>query len=315
MGFHHWQRRGRTALMKALSYFQDAIELDPQCAEAYAGLADTYVSLSYNHLMSARHAATSATNAVNTALRLDRKSIKVQNALINLLIYCSWDWATAERKCQEATESGRMDGRTIQLYSSLMNCLGRHEDAITLALHGYRREPLCDLINGQVSLAYFYARDYGNAITFIRRTIDLQPQYLMGYALLGRTEAELGNWDEAISAFEQGLKVSHGLPFLQALLAYAHAGSGDESRARDLLRKLDEEKHDQCYPAYDVSAVHAILNQEKQALQNIHRAYGTRDMKTIFVKHDPRFVRLHGSTGFQHLASALCSVTDMRCGI
>jgi TolB-like protein len=315
MGFHHWQRRGRTGLMKALSYFQDAIELDPQCAEAYAGLADTYVSLSYNHLMPARQAATSASNAVNTALRLDRKSIKVQNALVNLLIYCSWDWTTAERKCREATESGRMDGRTIQLYSSLMNCLGRHEDAITLALQGYRREPLCDLINGQVSLAYFYARDYGNAITFIRRTIDLQPQYLMGYALLGRTEAELGNWDEAISAFEQGLKVSHGLPFLQALLAYAHAGSGDESRARALLRKLDEEKHDQCFPAYDVSAVHAILNQEKQALQNIHRAYGTRDMKTIFVKHDPRFARLHGSTGFQHLASTLCSVTDMRCGV
>ena len=134
--------------MKALSYFQDAIELDPQCAEAYAGLADTYVSLSYNHLMSAREAATRATNAVNTALRLDRKSIKVQNALINLLIYCSWDWSTAERKCQEATDSGTMDGRTIQLYSSLMSCLGRHEDAITLALHGYRREPHCDLING-----------------------------------------------------------------------------------------------------------------------------------------------------------------------
>lgn len=315
MGFHHWQRRGRTALMKALSYFQDAIELDPQCAEAYAGLADTYVSLSYNHLMSAREAATSATNAVNTALKLDGKSIKVQNALINLLIYCSWDWSTAERKCQEATDSGKLDGRTIQLYSGLMNCLGRHEDAITLALHGYRREPLCDLINGQVSLAYFYARDYGNAISFIRSTLDLQPQYLMGYALLGRTEAELGNWDEAISAFAQGLKISHGLPFLQALLAYAYGGSGDESRARALLRKLEDEKHDECFPAYDVSAVHAILNQEKQALQNIHRAYGTRDMKTIFVKHDPRFARLHGSTGFQHVVSTLCARKDMRLGI
>jgi TolB-like protein len=315
MGFHHWQRRGSLALTKALCYFQDAIELDPQCAEAYAGLADTYVSLSYNHLMPARQAATSATNAVNTALKLDGKSIKVRNALINLLIYCSWDWSTAERKCQEATESEKMDVRTIQLYSGLMNCLGRQQDAVALALHGYRREPLSDLINGQVSLAYFYAGDYANAISFIRRTIELQPQYLMGYALLGRTEAELGNWDEAISAFTQGLEVSDGSPFLQALLAYAHAGSGDESRAHVLLRELERESHDECFPAYDVSAVHAILNQEKQALQNIHRAYGARDMKTIFVKHDPRFARLRGSTGFQQVASALCSGMEGRFAI
>jgi hypothetical protein len=137
----------------------------------------------------------------------------------------------------------------------------------------------------------------------------------MGYAVLGRTEAELGHWDEAISAFTQGLEVSHDSPFLQALLAYAHAGGGDEARAHVLLRQLEEESHDECFPAYDVSAVHAILNQEKQALQNIYRAYGTRDMKTIFVKHDPRFARLRGSTGFKQVASALCSGADLRFAV
>jgi TolB-like protein/tetratricopeptide (TPR) repeat protein len=307
MGFHHWQRRGHAALMKALSYFQDAIELDPQCADAYAGLADTYVSLSYNHLMPARKAAANARSAVETALRLDPKSVKVRNALINLLINCSWDWSAAERKCRELTDSGTMDGRTVQLYSSLMNCLGQHENAISLALHAYRLEPLSDLINGQVSLAYFYAGDYTTALSFIRRTIDLQPQFLMGYALLGRTEVELGNWEEAISVFTRGLDISHCSPFLKALLAYAHAGSGDASSANALLSELEEESQDECFPAYDVSAVHAILNQEKQALQNIYRAYGARDMKTIFVKHDPRFARMRGSSGFQQIASALCS--------
>jgi serine/threonine-protein kinase len=314
MGFHHWQQRGRSALMKALSYFQDAIELDPRCAEAYAGLADTYISLSYNHLMPARQAATNAASAVNTALKLDGSSLKVRNALINLLINCSWDWSTAEHKCQKAADSGEMDGRTIQLYSSLMSCLGRHQSAITLALHGYRHEPLSDLINGQVALSYFYAGDYSNTISFIRRTIELQPQFLMGYALLGRAEVELGNWSEAISAFTQGIETSHHAPFFQALLAYAYARSGDDSTASELLRKLEEEP-DQCFPAYDVSAVHAILNREKQALHNIYRAYDTRDIKAMFLKHDPRFDRLRGSTGFQHVESALSSGVKLRCAI
>jgi serine/threonine-protein kinase len=307
IGFHYWQRRGRSALEKALTYFQDAIELEPQCADAYAGLADTYVSLSYNHLMPAIKAAEKAKEAVGAALKLDRSSIRVRNSLINLLIHCAWDLTGAERECSAMMEAGTYDARTLQLYSSLMNLRGRHQDAIKLALHAYRLEPDSDLVNGQLSLAHFYAGDYGSALSFIRRTIDLEPQFLMGYALLGRTEAELGNWDEAIKAFQCGLEISSHCPFIKALLAYGYAGSGDTSTAQALLRELEEQSDDECYPAYDISAVHAILNQENEALKKIHDAYGTRDMKTIFVRHDPRFARLRESEGFQRIASVLYS--------
>jgi TolB-like protein/tetratricopeptide (TPR) repeat protein len=306
MGVHYWQRRGRVALMKAVSYFQDAIELDSHCVDAYAGLADTYVSLSYNHLMPPREAASRAWKAVEAAVKLDRSSTKVRNAVINLLVHCSWDLATAERQCVELIESGKMDGRTLQLYSTVMNCRGRHHDAINLALHAYRLEPDSDFINGQVSLAFFYAGDYGSALSFIRRTIDLQPQYLMGYALLGRTEAELGNWNEAIRTFTRGLEVSHDSAFVKALLAYAYAGNGESTMASSLLLELEQESHDECFPAYDVSAVHAILNQEEEALQKMNRACGARDMKTIFVQQDPRFRRLRKFKGFHQIASAIC---------
>jgi len=312
VGFHYWQRRGRSALEKALSYFQDAIELEPQCADAYAGLADTYVSLSYNHLMAAIKAAEEAKCAVDAALRLSRNSVRVRNALVNLLIHCTWDLGAAEVECRQMLDSGTYDARTLQLYSTLMNLRGQHQDAIALALHAYRRAPESDLVNGQVSLAYFYAGDYDSALSYIRRTIDLEPQFLMGYALLGRIEAELGNWDRAIKAFEQGLEISPQCPFLKALLAYACAGRGDAANAHAILRELEAQSHDECFTAYDVSAVHAILNQESEALKKLYKAFGTRDMKTIFVSHDPRFARLRNSIGFQRFASALHAETTAR---
>jgi len=307
MGFHYWEQRNKPALMKAVSYFQDAIELDPRCADAYAGLADTYVSLSYNHMMPAMNAAAKAREAVDTALRIDKNSLKVRNALINLLIHCSWDLSAAERHCRELVDSGAMDARTIQLYSSLMNLRGRHQDAINLALHAHRLDPHCDMTSGQVSVAYFYAGDYGSALSFIRKTIELQPKYLMGYALLGRTEAELGNWREAIEAFKRGLEIAPRAAFIKALLAYAYAGSGDEPSANRLLREIDDERQEDCFPAYDVSAVHAILNREDEALRHIHQAVGSRDMKSIFVEHDPRFARLRESQSFKKIASAIRS--------
>jgi Flp pilus assembly protein TadD len=137
----------------------------------------------------------------------------------------------------------------------------------------------------------------------------------MGYALLGRTEAELGNWDEAIRAFTRGLEVSHDSSFIKALLAYAYAGNGEASTAGSLLRELEQDSHNECFPAYDVSAVHAILNQETEALQKMRRAYGTRDMKTIFVQHDPRFRRLRELEGFQQIASGICPDAPAPAGI
>lgn len=305
MGFHYWEQRGKAALTKAVNYFQDAIELDPKCADAYAGLADTYVSLSYNHMMPAMVAAAKAREAVDAALRIDKNSLKVRNALINLLIHCSWDLSAAEWQCRELVDSGAMDARTIQLYSSLMNLRGRHQDAINLALHAHRLDPHCDMASGQVSVAYFYAGDYGSALSFIRKTIELQPKYLLGYALLGRTEAELGNWKEAIDAFAHGLEISPRSTFIKALLAYAYAGSGDEPSADRLLREIEEERQDECFPAYDVSAVHAILNREDEALRHIHNAVGARDMKSIFLEHDPRFAKLRRANGFKQIASAI----------
>ena len=90
MGLYFWKQRTRLDLIKAVGYYQEAILLDPTYADAYAGLADTYVSLSYNHLIPARQAMKSAKRAVDSALALDPHSINVRNAEINFGANCAW---------------------------------------------------------------------------------------------------------------------------------------------------------------------------------------------------------------------------------
>jgi serine/threonine-protein kinase len=307
MGLHFWKQRTGTDLMRAVGYFQDAIQLDPCCADAYAGLADTYVSLSYNHVMPPRQATEAAQQAVDTALKLAPTSRKVRHAEINFKTNCTWEWQAAERACRELVDSDGSDARTLYLYASLMINFGRHDEAISLALHAHRIDPLSDSLNSLVSFAYFYAGDYDNALSFIQRAIELKPRFSMGHALLGRTEAERGNWDLAIEAFRSGLELASDSTFLKALLAYGHAGSGDAHTATEILREIEAERGDACFPAYDVSAVHAILNQEHEALQNIFKAYDMRDIKMTWLQHDPRFTRLRGLAQFQQIASSVCS--------
>lgn len=307
MGFHSWQQRGMNALRKAANYFNDAIELNPQYAEAYAGLADTYISLSYHHLMPAQQAAARAWRAVQTALKLDRDSIKVNNAYINALIHCNWNLEAAERRSRQMIDAGRLDARTIQLYSSIMILRNRHQESIDWALRACElaQEPDQIHLNGQVSLAYFYSGDYVNAISVIRRTVEQQPQNMMGYVLLGRAEAQLGNWDDAICAFTMGLELSQGSLLNKALLASAYAGSGDTSRACSILKKLSADKDKETFPAYNVSAAYAALNQEDEAIKHIRKAFESRDLMSLYVNQDPRFSQLRKSPDFRRISSMI----------
>lgn len=305
IGVHYWNQRSTSALQKSLGYFRDAVELEPRYADAYAGLANAYVSLSYNHMMPAREAATLATQAAQNAFRLDRNSVQARNAIINVLTNCSWHWGAAERECRDALDSGILDSRTIQLYSCLLNSQGRHEEAITLALRAHRLDPLSAASHTQVALAYFYGGDYDNAVPYVSRALEVAPHFTMGHAMLGRIQAQRGKWDESLNAFQRTQEMSNNASFSKALVAYAHAGRGDISTSTRILDLLNQEKADSNFPAYDVSAAQAALNRESEALENIYRAYEGRDMKTIFVNHDPRFARLRNSPGFHPIASAM----------
>jgi TolB-like protein/tetratricopeptide (TPR) repeat protein len=289
MGLHFWKQRTRTDLLKAAAYYQEALLLDPECSDAYAGLADTYVSLSYNHQMPARQAMEAAKRAVEAGSTLAPGSLNVRNAEINFRANCAWEWTAAERLCQKIVDSGCVDARTFQLYASLMINLGRHDEAIRLSLHAHRLDPFSDSVNSQVSFSYFYAGDYDSALYFIDRTIELRPRFTIGHVLLGRTQAERGNWQEAIHAFERGLGLSARSLLLKALVAYGYAGLGDSDKANGILREIEADAGDECFPAYDVSAVHAKLHQDKEALENILKAYAMHDMKLTYLRHDPRF--------------------------
>ncbi len=305
MGFHAWSQRSAGGLREAINYFNDAVELDPGYADAYAGLADAYLSLSYCHLIPARTAASLASKAARTARRLNKESIRVNNAYVNSLLHCDRNLDQAERHCRQMIDAGRQDARTLQLYSSIMILRDRHEDSIRWAVHASNLGDERDQIplTGQISLAHFYAGDYENAISIIDRAIEKQPRYLMGYVLLGRAEVQRGHWQHAVSAFTKGMELSNGALFAKALLASAYAGGGDKARSHAILTELGTGGSEDTFPAYDVSAAYAALNKGDEAMSYLRRSLKNRDTMSIYFGQDPRFSGLRSSLEFQRVSS------------
>ena len=303
MGLHFWNQRSRKTLVKSVGYLQDAVELDPECAAAFATLADVYVSLSYHHLMSPAQAGSRAHEAAQSALQLEPDSPRVRNAYINVLLNSQLNLTAAERECRRLFATGKADARTLELFSIVLGATGQHREAVNRALEAQRMAPESHNAMVQLGQAYFYAQAHESARDCLRQAIEMKPQSMMNHAMLGRIEAMLGNWDRVHTAFEQTAVLSGNSLLSQALRAYAYAGSDDAREARLALASLEEGKHEACYPAYEIASVHARLNQPEQAIESLARARELGDMKTIFIGQDPSLRSLRSRPAFQRIAT------------
>ena len=65
--------------------------------------------------------------------------------------------------------------------------------------------------------AYAQARDWTNAITHLKRAVEIDPQYSAAWKLLGKSCTEAGDVDGAIDAYRRGIAAAEQRGDKQAL--------------------------------------------------------------------------------------------------
>ncbi len=101
-GRYYWNKRTSESLSKAIEYFKQATDKDPNYALAYAGLADTYgIMSSYYVAMSSKEATFSGKAAAEKAVSLD-DSLAEGHTSVGFFKAQDWDWSGAEMEFKRA---------------------------------------------------------------------------------------------------------------------------------------------------------------------------------------------------------------------
>src|SRR5262249_29798157 len=142
-GRYYWNKRP-VDTAKAIEYFQKAVEIDPGYAPAYAGLADTYVTLGSweNGTLSPKEGFEKGKAAAAKALELDPNLAEAHNPLAYAHLHYDWDWPAAEREFQKTLELNPGYTAAIHWYSHYLTAMGRHEDSLAMTQRGLARDPL-----------------------------------------------------------------------------------------------------------------------------------------------------------------------------
>ena len=303
-GRYFWNRRTQEGLKKAIDYFQQAIDKDPNCALAHAGLADAYglfLFAPYSALPP-REVAQKATAAALRALEIDDTLAEAHTALAAIHHRSTWDWAKAEQEFKRAIELDPSYATAYQFYALLLATMGRQEEAIATVKRAQELDPLSLIINAALGRQLYLARRYDQASEQFRKALELDPRFSMAHYRLGQVYLEQGLYEEAIAEFSEARTISRDSPHELSGLAHAYAVSGRRGRAEEILAELSELSKRRYVPPFFMAIVYSGLKDKDQAFRWLEKAYEEREGNLVYLNVEPRFDAIRSDPRFRDLA-------------
>ena len=303
-GRYLWNRRRPEDIREAIRDFQLAIDLDPNYALAYTGLADCYV-LGNLLQMSPREAMPIAIEKTQRALAIDPNLAEALTSLAKIKLSYEWDWTGAESEFRKALELKPGYATAHQWYGVYLSEMGRHDESLGQRKRALELDPLSLSISTGLGRAYFWARRYDEAIEHLQRTLQQDPKYADTHWSLGLAYEGKKMYAEAIASYQSAISLSktaefpEGKPEMIAALGHAYAAAGRRDEALKIIEQLKTLIAQQRYVSpYSIALIYAGLGEKDMAFEWLDRAHNERDESYIHLKVDPRLDDLRSDPRF-----------------
>jgi serine/threonine protein kinase/tetratricopeptide (TPR) repeat protein len=258
-GRHYWHQRSPATLRVAIQCFEQAIQLDPQYALAYAGLADCYGILRLYGWVSAEDGRPPAHAAMTQAIRLAPELWEVNFSRGFYAFYFERHWREAGPHFLKAIAINPRSSLAQAYYGQFLATEGHAEEAMTHTTRACQLDPLSDFIHAFAAITLYHLGRFEEAERKGQQALELQPDYLIALWVRGLALSALGRHDDAIAALERAVTLSRAPVFVGILgLAYARAGRIDD--ATRLLRELEDRgARGEYIPAFAPLTIHIGL--------------------------------------------------------
>ena len=288
-GRFQWNKRNAEGLYDAIELFNQAIEIDPQYALAYAGIADCYNLLDIWANLPTSETFPRAKAAAQKALSIDDQLAEAHTSLAYAIHTYEWDWAAAEREYRRAIELNPNYATARQWYAEFLTAVGRFDEAEQQGQKALDLDPMSPIINAVVAWNSTMARRYDAAIQQGTRTTQLFPDFMPGHAYLGLALLESGRAREALGPLETARR-QLDIVVVRTWLARAHHAAGDVDTATRLLREIERGRDYR--PPYYMAALYAQLGDLAKARRELDRARRERTGAYVWFNVDPAMDRL-----------------------
>src|SRR5262245_43261440 len=284
---------------KALGYFDEAIQLDPNYALAYTARAETWTLL--GDLTGQRSTAyAKARSDAEKAVAIAPSLAEAHAALGWVRAFAEWKFAEGLSELQRAKELSPANPTTNDLLARVIVYTGRMEEAERQARQAVELDPLSAAAQFTLGRVLFYAGKLEEAYAAGRKMAELQPSAASSHRWQVLVAVQRGDGETALREAE--LEPDEG--FRAFGLALAHYIRGDTKAADAALADLVA--HGREGLAYQIAQVYAVRQEVDKAFEWLQIAFDNHDggMPSLLVdpvlrglRDDPRYKNLVAKVG------------------
>jgi len=292
-------RRSQEDYAKSAQAYHQALEIAPDYAAAWAGLALVTINQAGYGYIDFAPGVEQARAAAERAVSLDPGLAAGWASLARIQANYDWNWSAANNSAQKALQLAPANSEVLEQAAQLAASMGNSEQSAAYHKNALAIDPLNYSAINNLSSSYEYLDRLDDAERTIRQLLKLSPNYVGGYSTLSYILLRKGEADKAMAEAEQELE--HGWRSLSKAIILHTLGKQAEADAE--LAAFIEQYHE--FWAYQVAEIHAWRNEPDEAFQWLETAYQNRDPGMGSLISDTSLRSLHGDPRWEPLLAKM----------
>lgn len=314
MGLHFYNKRTKDGLEKAIEYFHQATQRDPEYALAYAVLADCYSLQGYYKFAPMSDSITNCKAAADRSLALD-DSVAEAHVAMAAVQFENRDGPAGIQSLRHALALNPSLAVAHQRYAWVLCDMGQLPEAVSEMKRAQELDPMSATNNTALGVMFAFNRQFDETLRYCYRAVELEPANPAIQENLGFAYAWNRMYDPAIQTYRKIVEIAPGekgrsLASIAAILYVANRKAEADSLMPEITRIAGADGVD----AYTMAILQATAGQLDKAFEWFNKALADKTLLPRYLRYgpeldsmraDPRYVELLRKHGQKKLADEL----------
>jgi len=282
-------------------HFENAIQLQPDYAAAWSGVADDYIASVVEGLAPPEPAMQKGGEAARKAVELDDAVAESHNSLAAFYLFGKWDWRNAEKESLRALELNPNLAEAHNLYSYVLVVAQRPDEAVREEKRSMELDPFSE--PWALGLTYLQTRQIDAAIGELQLRVRAQPN-LVGLFYLSEAYWLKGMWKESQQTLEESLRLT-GPPDAVAAVHQTFEAGGERAIEEWGVKDITVRARKGYVSPFDIASRYACLGNKEMTLKYLEDALREHSAWLVFIQNEPLFDFLHSHERYRALVQKI----------